>query len=66
MLGNQKLYKRNLVSEEKSRPKIFGEEGHSINKRLGKKLDPFDEMELTFYKPSRGLINEQHNVNLKK
>lgn len=44
MLGNQKRYKRNLVSEEKCRSHTFGDESRSLSKRISKKLDPFDEM----------------------
>jgi len=56
-LGNQKLYKRNLFSEEKNRPRTFGDDGQSLNKRTPRKLDPFDEMEMTFYRPSRNVIS---------
>jgi len=65
MLGNQKFNKRNLVSEEKRRTKVYGEDPHSLNKRIGKKIDPFDEMEMTFYKPSRNIIN-QFNLSEQK
>lgn len=42
MLGNQKGTKRKLVSEEKSRNKIFSDESFSLNRPVCKKSDAFD------------------------
>ncbi len=62
MLANNGC-KRKLVSEEKTRPKIFSDESFSLNKPGVKKFDAFDEMEMTFYKPGRININEQQNIH---